>query len=56
MKKNQICTYCEGKGFVEVRDCSGEVQREETCLLCAGIGRLSDQDTAQDNSQGSKSN
>lgn len=33
------CLHCEGKGYVEIRDCSGEVQRSETCLFCRGTGR-----------------
>lgn len=34
----ESCPHCEGKGFVEIRDCSGEVQRSETCLFCSGTG------------------
>jgi DnaJ-class molecular chaperone len=40
MKKNKIidkiCPHCQGKGYTEIRDCSGEIQREETCVFCAG--------------------
>ena len=32
------CSQCDGKGFVELRDCSGEIQREETCSFCNGTG------------------
>lgn len=38
MTDNNICSYCDGKGYVEIRDCTGEVQREETCMLCGGLG------------------
>jgi DnaJ-class molecular chaperone len=38
------CHYCEGKGYIEIRDCSGEIQREETCLFCSGTGILKDQE------------
>lgn len=34
------CNHCEGKGYIEIRDCTGEVQREETCLFCEGTGEL----------------
>ena len=39
MKNSQICSYCDGKGYIEIRDCTGEVQREETCMLCGGTGQ-----------------
>ena len=42
MKANHTCSYCEGKGYVEIRDCTGEVQREETCMLCSGTGKQLD--------------
>ncbi|BAW97659.1 chaperone protein domain protein [[Synechococcus] sp. NIES-970] len=32
------CKYCDGQGYVSERDCSGNVQRESTCPLCAGTG------------------
>lgn len=38
MPKALLCHYCEGKGYIEIRDCSGEIQREETCLFCSGTG------------------
>ncbi len=37
MDKN--CRHCEGKGYVEIRDCTGEIQREETCVFCEGTGK-----------------
>jgi DnaJ-class molecular chaperone len=40
MKKTKICHHCEGKGFVELRDCSGEIQREEICSFCEGTGKI----------------
>jgi DnaJ-class molecular chaperone len=39
-KKN--CNYCEGKGYIEIRDCTGEIQREETCVFCDGTGKIED--------------
>ena len=32
------CPNCDGKGYIELRDCSGEIQREETCSFCGGTG------------------
>lgn len=40
MKKQTICHHCEGKGYIQIRDCTGEVQREETCVFCEGTGYL----------------
>ena len=34
------CHHCEGKGYIEIRDCSAEVQREETCSFCQGTGEI----------------
>lgn len=34
------CPHCEGKGYVEIRDCTGEIQRSETCVFCNGTGIL----------------
>lgn len=48
MKKDliipQTCPHCEGKGYIEIRDCSGEIQREETCFFCEGTGELIPED------------
>jgi DnaJ-class molecular chaperone len=38
MKPDRNCLHCEGRGYVEIRDCSGEIQREETCYFCDGTG------------------
>lgn len=32
------CNHCDGKGYIQIRDCTGEVQREETCVFCEGLG------------------
>jgi DnaJ-class molecular chaperone len=32
------CHHCESKGYIELRDCSGEIQRSETCSFCGGLG------------------
>ncbi|WP_271253216.1 hypothetical protein [Pseudanabaena sp. Chao 1811] len=34
------CHHCEGKGYLELRDCSGEIQREENCSFCNGTGKI----------------
>ncbi|ACK64670.1 hypothetical protein PCC8801_0581 [Rippkaea orientalis PCC 8801] len=39
---NLICHHCEGKGYSVIRDCTGEIQREETCLFCCGTGKKQD--------------
>ena len=38
MSKKQPCHHCEGKGYTEIRDCAGEIQRTETCSFCYGLG------------------
>ncbi len=38
--KEKECNHCQGLGYVEIRDCSGEIQREETCLHCQGRGKI----------------
>jgi len=37
---HKLCHHCEGKGYIEIRDCSAEVQREETCVFCQGKGQV----------------
>ncbi|MEL7009115.1 MAG: hypothetical protein AAFR62_09800 [Cyanobacteria bacterium J06629_2] len=32
------CHHCEGKGYIELRDCAGEIQRTENCSYCEGKG------------------
>ena len=41
-EKNQerTCEQCEGKGYTEIRDCAGEIQRTETCSFCEGSGNV----------------
>ena len=36
----QPCNQCESKGYIEIRDCGGEIQRTETCSYCEGTGYL----------------
>lgn len=38
MIKKRSCNHCEGKGYTEIRDCSGMVQRSESCSFCYGSG------------------
>jgi DnaJ-class molecular chaperone len=39
-KTKKPCSHCAGKGYLELRDCSGEIQREETCSWCGGTGEV----------------
>ncbi|GBO53454.1 hypothetical protein APA_1361 [Pseudanabaena sp. lw0831] len=36
----KTCRHCEGKGYISIRDCSGEIQREENCAFCNGSGKI----------------
>ena len=38
LQTNNPCHHCEGKGYISIRDCSGEIQREENCSFCGGTG------------------
>ena len=38
------CHHCGGKGYIEIRDCAGEVQREETCSFCGGLGYIEEEE------------
>ena len=38
---DRSCYQCEGKGYTEIRDCAGEIQRTETCSYCEGQGYIS---------------
>lgn len=38
MSEQKSCHHCEGKGYIEIRDCSADIQREETCSFCGGLG------------------
>ena len=39
-QKKKICPHSEGKGYIELRDCVGDIQREETCSFCGGTGEI----------------
>ncbi len=56
MKKQLFCHHCEGKGYIEIRDCSAEIQREETCVFCEETGKIYDQfsDSKNDNLKGAE--
>jgi len=43
-KMPKPCHHCEGKGYIELRDCSGEIQREENCSFCNGTGKIEPED------------
>jgi len=38
--KTKSCYQCEGKGYTEIRDCGGDIQRTERCSYCEGRGIL----------------
>jgi DnaJ-class molecular chaperone len=40
MTSQKKCHPCEGKGYTEIRDCSGDIQRTERCSFCEGLGYL----------------
>ncbi|MEA5511173.1 hypothetical protein VB715_15470 [Crocosphaera sp. UHCC 0190] len=44
MKTKPVCHHCEGKGYISIRDCSAEIQREETCVFCHGTGTLTEEE------------
>ncbi|HEY9704486.1 MAG TPA: hypothetical protein V6C58_18700 [Allocoleopsis sp.] len=40
MNQTQICKHCDGQGYTEIRDCTGEIQRQEICYFCEGTGEI----------------
>ena len=42
MSNHKSCHHCEGLGYIQIRDCSGEIQREQTCFFCGGLGYVED--------------
>ena len=40
MKNSQVCQHCDGQGYIEIRDCAGEILWNETCSFCGGTGEL----------------
>ena len=47
MTTKQTCSHCDGQGYVEIRDCTGDIQREETCMLCGGNGKRETQNNVR---------
>ena len=45
------CHHCNGKGYIEIRDCAGDVQREETCVFCEGSGEIDTESASQSTAQ-----
>ena len=41
--QTKSCNQCEGKGYTEIRDCAGEIQRTEKCSFCEGVGHVTTQ-------------
>ena len=51
MSKNSRCRHCDGQGYTLIRDCSGEIQREETCFFCGGTGEIIPEDPEPEDNQ-----
>ncbi len=49
MTQQNSCKHCEGKGYEEIRDCAGEIQRSETCSFCSGRGYVKQQQLDSEN-------
>ena len=47
MSDREPCHYCEGKGYTEIRDCAGEVQRTDNCSFCEGLGFCESEEVAE---------
>ena len=54
MSKQNICHHCEGKGYTELRDCSGDIQRTEKCSFCEGLGHVEVEDKDKSKSKYNK--
>lgn len=54
MSQQKSCHHCEGKGYTELRDCSGDIQRTERCSFCEGLGYLEKEEKEASKSQSSK--
>ena len=56
MNKQKTCHHCEGKGYTELRDCAGDIQRTERCSFCEGLGYVETEleDTDRDKSKSNK--
>ena len=39
-QKSVECHHCEGKGYIEIRDCVGDIQYTESCSFCEGLGSI----------------
>lgn len=48
MKNKTPCNYCDGKGYIDIRDCVGDIQRSENCSFCGGTGFLQGEEAAED--------
>ena len=40
MNNQTPCQYCDEKGYTEIRDCGGDIQRTEKCSFCEGLGYI----------------
>ena len=54
MSKLKRCHHCEGKGYTELRDCSGDIQRTEKCSFCEGLGYVEVEDKDESKSKYNK--
>jgi DnaJ-class molecular chaperone len=54
MKKQNTCHHCEGKGYTELRDCSGDIQRTERCSFCEGLGYVEVKEESKNKAKSNK--
>lgn len=54
MNERKNCHHCEGKGYTELRDCSGDIQRTEKCSFCEGLGYVEVEDKDESKSKYNK--
>ena len=44
IRNHNPCDHCQGLGYIEIRDCAGEIQREQTCFFCGGLGYIEEKE------------
>ncbi|MDJ0744445.1 MAG: hypothetical protein QNJ32_13940 [Xenococcaceae cyanobacterium MO_167.B27] len=54
MANQTPCHYCDGKGYIDIRDCVGDIQRFENCSFCGGTGFLQNETKSEDNKNNPK--
>jgi DnaJ-class molecular chaperone len=48
--EKKTCHHCDGKGYIELRDCSGDIQRTENCSFCEGLGFIKQEEREEKSS------